>query len=448
MRVTRISPVLLRQAASVVEDLLGIALTSSLSRHMEEAVVRSAGELGMEPDGFVSRLRAGDPRCAATMTERTVVRETYFGRYPEQLSAVVRQVIEPALPDRPLRAWSAGCATGEEAYELGMALLAAGRRRGLDRIVATDASEEALRQARAAEYGERSVRRLDAVTRGRFLGGGRPPFVVAPEVRELVEFRRSNLVRDAAPSEAFDLVLCRNVLIYFTPQIAAAVLRGLAAALRPGGFLALGPAEAPLASGLPLEWVGDASFVLLRRVAADAEARATPPEAARSPRVPERPRAAAGRSQRRRPERPQKAVPKAVPPRPREAPVTPLDAAREAARSGDVAEAERLAREASASSPSPEPYLLLAMAAEARGELAEALALLRRALYLEPRLAVAHASMAALHRRMGSREEARRARRNALRALEGVEDGALLPGVERMTAGALRQALEHGGLAS
>jgi chemotaxis protein methyltransferase CheR len=118
----------------------------------------------------------------------------------------------------------------------------------------------------------------------------------------------------------------------------------------------------------------------------------------------------------------------------------PLGRALEAARAGRYDEAEALAREA-ARGLVPEAYLLLAMVAEARGDLNGAEKAVRQALYLEPQLAIGHATLVALYGRMDRREDAERARQNALRALEGLDDDHPLRGVETMTAGGLRQAL-------
>jgi chemotaxis protein methyltransferase CheR len=164
-----------------------------------------------------------------------------------------------------MRIWSAGCATGEEAYSVAIALLEAGRRSAGDTIVATDVSVRGLHAARAAVYGERALRWLPAALGERWLEPGALRRVAA-EVRALVTFERHNLVRDPPPAAApFDVVLCRNVLIYFTPETAATVLYRLVAALAPGGFLVLGPVELPLARALELEWVTDGGATLLRR---------------------------------------------------------------------------------------------------------------------------------------------------------------------------------------
>jgi chemotaxis protein methyltransferase CheR len=147
-----------------------------------------------------------------------------------------------------------------------MALLEAGRGGKGDRIVATDVSVRALEAARAGVYGIRSMRKLPIALGNRWFAAGFERRV-RDEVRALVEFRRHNLVADPAPGGPFDLVLCRNVLIYFDPRTAGVVLRRLAGALRPGGVLVLGPVELPLATAGELEWLHLGGATLLRRPA-------------------------------------------------------------------------------------------------------------------------------------------------------------------------------------
>ncbi len=117
--------------------------------------------------------------------------------------------------------------------------------------------------------------------------------------------------------------------------------------------------------------------------------------------------------------------------------------ARRAARRGDLEIAERIAREVASRDLCPESFLLLSIAAEARGDVPGAVDAVRRALYLDPGLAMGHAALVPLYARLGLEEEAARARRNALRAIEGLDDAAPLRGVERITVGALRRALER-----
>jgi chemotaxis protein methyltransferase CheR len=287
----------------------------------------------------------------------------------------------------------------------------------------------------------------------------------------MVEFRRHNLVKDPVPATSFDLVVCRNVHIYFTPVTAQQVVEKLVTGLRPGGALVLGPVETPLASDLPLERLelenatvfrvrggAPVTGVALRRQPS-APAAPLPRREDKRSRFSKSDAAAEPRRPARRPSRPElHAVPSAPAPAPPPAPVavaapppaepeTPagpaaLEAAREAARRGDLPAAEQLARDAATRELCPEAWLLVSMAADARGDLAAAVDAARRALYLDPGLALGHAALVPLYLRLHLPDEAARARRNALEALAGLDDAAPLRGVEAITAGALRSALE------
>jgi chemotaxis protein methyltransferase CheR len=433
----------------VLEQACGISMSRGVRRTILDGLRYAARDLGMEPGPFADTVLSGDRRAITAFVERAVVGETYFFRHPEQLDALRTVLFEKAPRDQPLSIWSAGCATGEEPYSLAMALLLAGRGACADRILATDVSSRAVAIAREGCYGEWSMRRLEPALRERFFGPDGDRLSVASAVRMRVDFRLHNLVREPPPCEIFDVVVCRNVLIYFSPETARKVVSRLAGLVRPGGFLVLGPVELPLAEDMPVEPIESAGAVLLRardpaqaaRSAEDKVARHS--RARRSVRLPVRaartdlaePRVEPDRAAREQ-DLPQQA--EGPPPRP-----IGLDLAREAAERGDLAEAERIASETARRELCPESYLLVSMAAEARGDLAAAIDAIRRALYLDPDLAQAHAALVPLYARLGLHEESIRARRNALRALEGVDDGALLRGVESITAGALRSALGH-----
>jgi chemotaxis protein methyltransferase CheR len=417
----------LAELERLLEQACGMALAPGVRHTVADAFGRAARERGVPAELLLRRLRAGDPAAVAALVEQAVVGETYFYRHPEQLEALARHALDRAPPGRPLVLWSAGCATGEEAYTLAMLLLEAGRGRIPDRILATDVSARALEAARAGRYGDWSLRRLGPPLRQRHFEPDGPRLSVAPAARQRVEFRTHNLVRDEAPGLGFDVVLCRNVLIYFTPERALQVLEKLAGALAPGGWLLLGPVEAPLAAPLGLEQVEAPGAMLLRRASAPARRRtavigtAPPTPTATQPLRPPRAERATGARSRGAP--------------------SAFEAARAAARRGDVETAERLAAEVATRDLCPEAYLLLAITAEARGDDGAAVEALRRALYLEPGLAQAHAALVPLYDRLGQPAEAARSRRNAIDALHGLDDDADLRGVEPISAGALRQAL-------
>lgn len=411
---------------SALRDQTGLSLASSLARALHVSFRNAARQLGLGIGELRDRVLAGDARWVGALVDASVIGETYFFRHPEQLEALRDTLFRTAEPARPLSIWSAGCSTGEEPYSIGMALVESGRPAGLDEILATDVSERALGVARAGVYGAWSLRRLDAERRRRFLRETPPAFEVAPELRRMVRLARHNLVKDAPPGSGFDLVLCRNVLIYFDSRTAGEVLRRLVAALRPGGLLVLGPAEIPLAAPLALESseVGDAT--LLRNQPT---------------------RAALARKQggdRRRPD----PGPAATPVRARAARPGPGNAEVEGDAGGGTPAGERStgcsAPVKAADELSPELFLLVSMAAEVRGDLPGAVEAARRAVYLDPRSAMGHATLAVLYRRLGHDGEARRARRNGLRALDGLDDDAIVGSGDSITVGALRRALAAG----
>ncbi len=252
----------LAEIARVLAEEVGLSLGDGLDRALAGGLTGAAAALDADPAVVARRIVERDAAAIAALIEHAAVLETAFWRHPEQLAAIARHA---ASRPGPARIWSAGCATGEEPYGVAMALLEAGRRGRGDAILATDVSARALDAARAATYRDRALRRLPSEVAARWLEPG-PIRRVAPEARALVTFAQHNLVRDPPPAPApFDVVLCRNVLIYFSPETAAAVLYRLVGALVPGGVLVLGPVELPLARALELEWLQEGGATLLRR---------------------------------------------------------------------------------------------------------------------------------------------------------------------------------------
>jgi chemotaxis protein methyltransferase CheR len=190
------------------------------------------------------------------LTETLVVHETYFFRELEPLAVAVDDVIGPRVAaGERARIWSAACATGEEPLTTAMLLAERG---WLDRVdlVATDISQRALERARSGEFSRRALR--DAVPRGlagRWLRERDRSVLCDSTLVEAVSWSRLNLLDEAgiAALGAFDLILCRNVLIYFSDALAARVAGTLAGALRPCGSLLIGVSESLLRFATPLE---------------------------------------------------------------------------------------------------------------------------------------------------------------------------------------------------
>lgn len=449
-RARSVSPAELELVEDVVRRETGVTFTPGTRDALWPAAEAAAEAAGMELPELLRLVREGEAGAVQLLVEHALVGETYFFRHPEQFEALRLQLF-PSWPAtlRP-KIWCAACSTGEEAYSLAITLRAAGRPES-DRVLGTDFSARSLARAREGAYGKWSFRRMEQP--GPWFEPVPGGLRVAAPIRNSVEFRRHNLLTEPPPLSGCDLISCRNALLYFTPELARAVLARLAAALAPGGILLLSVTELPLAAGLPLQRLDLEGAALLRRPGAEEAVPPPPgravrtlptPAATRRPGPGTRPRAAANDpAEQLEPPRP---TPAPLPLQPlREAASPPagpgaFERAREAAACGRLGEAEALAREAVAGF-SPEACLLLAMIAESRGDLGSALESLRGALYLEPDLPVARASQALLLERLGRPEEAARAREHALRTLSLLPSDAPLRAVEPITAGALRRAL-------
>ena len=190
----------------------------------------------------------------SALYEDCLISVTSFFRDPEVFQVLSDQVLRSLLKhrtaDAPLRIWVPGCATGEEAYSIAMCLLE--RMGDLERgatlqIFATDLSEGALAKARQGSYLVNIARDVSPERLRRFFTKDGDSYVIAKAVREMCVFARHDLTRDP-PYSRLDLVSCRNVLIYLEPRLQETVLATFHYALRPTGFLIVGPAETPGAS--------------------------------------------------------------------------------------------------------------------------------------------------------------------------------------------------------
>jgi chemotaxis protein methyltransferase CheR len=197
-----------------------------------------------------------DPTAESELTalsEALVVNETYFFRELPALKLVTEHFI-PGLLEAGLRprVWSAACSTGEEPLTLAMLLDEAGL---LDRvsIVASDISGRALSQAKAGLFRRRSLRALPPGVVGRWLEGDEDGMRVAPHIVRAVDFRQLNLVdeQQVAVLGEFDVIFCRNVLIYFRDQTIESVVARLWRRLRPTGYLIVGTSESLLRFDVP-----------------------------------------------------------------------------------------------------------------------------------------------------------------------------------------------------
>lgn len=238
-----------QQFRDTVARKLGLAFDDAKLGWLAEVLGRRVDVTGRGPQSYLAAIESGWADEMAALGAELTVPETYFFRHCEQFKAL----LETALPDRrsqspvaPVHILSAGCASGEEAYSI--AILA---RESADTvrevsIVGVDVNPVVLAKARAARYSAWSLRDTPApILRRWFTPTGRE-FTLDGELRQQVRFEERNLA-DADPSAwppaAYDIVFFRNVLMYFTPEVARAIVARIHRALKPGGYLFLGHAE-------------------------------------------------------------------------------------------------------------------------------------------------------------------------------------------------------------
>ncbi|MCK9381782.1 MAG: hypothetical protein M0P95_12065 [Sulfuritalea sp.] len=342
--------------------------------------------------------------------------ETYFFRDHGQFDLLrlrlLPELIERRRDAKTLRLWSAGCASGEEAYSIAMLVdMLLPRRDGWDILVlGSDIDQSALAKARRGRYRQWSFRMVPPALQQRYFQRQGDEWALDERIRRMVTFRAGDLIGEPFPGAELrdmDLILCRNVFIYFGAAAVVTVADKLAAALSEGGYLMTGHTEL---IGHRLRNMQSRLFVegvVHQRVTPCVPIVAMVPMVPLSPEIPAPARNA-----------PPPAVAIRVPRTP--PPTRPsaddlLATAREFADCGEYDTAERACREALAVDPlAPGPHFLLAQLAQLRGDFARAGELLDKTLYLDPRSVTAHLELAALCERAENLPRAQTLRRAAL----------------------------------
>ncbi len=247
-----------------------IAVSDAVSRLLRDLVHERTG-IYFEPDRFDLMFEKLDPRLHALnyrshldyfyhlkydpntseewhrLMDAFSVQETYFWREFDQIGALVGHIVPEwfGRSDRPLKVWSAACASGEEPFSIAMALEEAGWGKHPIEILASDASEAALGRARLRLYRERSFRALPSKLRQKYFEPQGDFFRLNEEIASRVTFKWANLMSladfpDCANSQ---VIFCRNVFIYFSATSIAQVVGSFASRMPPGAPLFLGASE-------------------------------------------------------------------------------------------------------------------------------------------------------------------------------------------------------------
>ena len=241
----------------LVREATGLSFLQDRPAELDAGIRRAMeGRRLRDPERYLVLLRS-DPDAFDELLDELVVGETYFFREPQHFEVIRQRVLPPLLlgeaAARPIRVWSAGCATGEEAWSLAILLQQSGVGERA-RVLGTDISRRALAAAERAVYRPWALRACTDDQRRAFFVPRGADFEVAARYRSLASFRYLNLASDAFPCLAngtlgLDLIVCRNVLIYLDRDTVRRIIQRFHEALVDGGWLVLGSSD-PMACGL------------------------------------------------------------------------------------------------------------------------------------------------------------------------------------------------------
>ncbi|WP_211465564.1 CheR family methyltransferase [Collimonas silvisoli] len=437
------------QLSECIADRMGLHFPRERRNDLQRGFAGAVQEFGFaDPAPCIAWLLAAGPTKAQlqVLANHLTVGETYFYRDRQTLQALAEHILPELIRSRRgreqrLRLWSAACCSGEEAYSLAILLhqILPDLQNWQVTITATDINAHFLQKAVAGVYSEWSFRAAPAWLKQRYFNrtaDGR--YAIVPEIKKLVRFAQLNLVEDVYPSlatdtNAMDVILCRNVLMYFTPSQARKVIGKLRLALADNGWLAASPSEASTALFPRFVNANFSGAILFQKRPAPPPPEPTPLASARlpefgaddpalEPSLPRLPSAALAASTERSPS-------------PAEFPLL----ARALANQGKLADALTWCdRWIDADKLEPAGHYLRAVVLLERGDLEQARSSFQRAIYLCPDFVLAHFALGNLARACGKTAEANRHLTNALRLLGDHQQNDLLPEADSLTAGRLK----------
>lgn len=238
--------------ADFLKKSSGLVVSENKGYLIESRLLPIARDNGLESlSELVAKMRGG---AAATIqeqvTEAMTTNESFFFRDKTPFTifeeAILPHILESRSSSKKFRIWCAAASTGQEPYSLGMIMNEWGPKLAGWRpeIVGTDISAEVLRRAKLGTYTQFEVQRgLPINYLVKFFKQEGNDWHIAPEIKSMVQYRKLNLLDDFSSLGKFDIVFCRNVLIYFDQETKAQILERIASQLAPDGFLILGAAE-------------------------------------------------------------------------------------------------------------------------------------------------------------------------------------------------------------
>ncbi len=225
-----------------VRSLLGIDLTQYKPAQVWRRVNGFATAKGLaSPDALVARCKQ-DADLRQAFLDMLTINVSEFFRNPEAWEAMATQFLRPALLQQlSVRVWSAGCSLGYEPLTIAMLAREIAPSKPIS-ILGTDLDDTTLARARKATYTEQQMAGVSPARRARFFRQVGANWEAKPELQALISWRRHDLLKDPY-EKPFDIICCRNVVIYFTEQAKTELYKRFGDSLKPGGVLFLGATE-------------------------------------------------------------------------------------------------------------------------------------------------------------------------------------------------------------
>lgn len=396
-----------RRFEDLLERTMGLSAASVGASAVERALeVRMRACLLEDDESYWDLLQESQEELQQ-LIEAVIVPETWFFRDPQAFRAMAGFAFDLSRSGigRPLRLLSLPCSTGEEPYTMAMALLDAGLPSSAFRIDAFDISAQSLARARTGIYGRNSFRSKDLAFRDRHFEPADRGFRIKDAVRVPVHLRQANILDADFPATvgSYDIIFCRNLLIYFDVPTQARAIALLERLLTDHGMLFVGHSEAGLMA------VNGFASARIAMAFAFRKAATGEPTSAAAPRVTPaagKPRPTIASKVQRRFSRPAATARTAAPP------LHPqLESIEELRRIADCGCLDEAVRGAEAHlerlGPSPDAFLLLGLISDVRGDSAAALGYYRKVLYLEPAHPEALSHLSLLLKKQGDHSAAR-----------------------------------------
>jgi chemotaxis protein methyltransferase CheR len=228
---------------AVLERAIGIPLGAYKEPQMKRRLASLMGRRGVSDWAAFGKAISADAQLLSDVKDTLTINVSEFYRQPDRFLEIQKTFLPKLLANRKaLKLWSAGCSIGCEPYTLAM-LLHEVDPRGAHSVIATDVDMPILNRARTGTgYPEAEIRSVPLAILKKYFTFDGQTYSVVDDIRRKVQFRKHDLLKDAYPAD-LDLILCRNVVIYFTDDAKQQIYNGFSRALRPGGYLFIGGSE-------------------------------------------------------------------------------------------------------------------------------------------------------------------------------------------------------------